>query len=303
MLLEATDKEKSVTLKVEEVKQQRSVPLCFALLSSKQRGTYEQLFHCLINNLTVRFNDIGILHTILMDFESAAMQACRHLLPANINIRGSLFHFGQCLMRWLQSNGLKAAYEEENGQLRHWILLIKACSMLPPNLVRNAWLQWLCNPPAYEDQIIRQKLANFVTYFEHFGEQKSDNFFGATRQNKKVRLTLCNLRIAAFSLVGKNFTNHNNVILNAMRMLPVNGRRHKYEIWPEQLFHQRQWNSRGFVNNEKLSLPQFGCVRWMNILKNAMAPAIANPNAADLPRPRAAVNETVALRVFSLSIQ
>uniref|UniRef100_A0A915J0F5 MULE transposase domain-containing protein n=1 Tax=Romanomermis culicivorax TaxID=13658 RepID=A0A915J0F5_ROMCU len=105
--------------------------------------TYEQLFRCLINNLAIRFNDIGTLHTILMDFESAAMQAYRHLLPANINIRGCLFHFGQCLMHWLQSNGPKVAYEEENGQLSHRIHLIMACSMLPPNLVQNAWLQWL----------------------------------------------------------------------------------------------------------------------------------------------------------------
>uniref|UniRef100_A0A915IZX1 Uncharacterized protein n=1 Tax=Romanomermis culicivorax TaxID=13658 RepID=A0A915IZX1_ROMCU len=51
------------------------VPLCHALLPSKQRVVYNQLFNCLIEALMLRFCGIGALHTIIMDFETAAHQA------------------------------------------------------------------------------------------------------------------------------------------------------------------------------------------------------------------------------------
>lgn len=68
------------------------------LLTSKTMRDYCTMFEQLQISLINRFNDIGQVNTILVDFELATHQAIRQVLPL-VNVPGCHFHFCQALIR------------------------------------------------------------------------------------------------------------------------------------------------------------------------------------------------------------
>jgi len=140
------------------------VPVCFALLANKQQATYERLFGHILAKVMEIYGNQGQVHTIITDFEFAAQEAFRNVF--HVTVKGCTFHFGQSLIRWLQANGLKRAYEDQNLPVKSWIKKICALSLLPLDLVQISWVQWLRQPPVVVIPHIANLLLTFVPYFE-----------------------------------------------------------------------------------------------------------------------------------------
>lgn len=51
------------------------VSACHALMKNRQRASYDTLFNCLETALVNKFGSIGIVHTMIMDFETASRAA------------------------------------------------------------------------------------------------------------------------------------------------------------------------------------------------------------------------------------
>lgn len=96
------------------------MPVCFALLKNKSRATYTRLFEVIRDKVIQNGGNFLSLHTVLLDFEQAAHDAAREVF--NVETKGCLFHFGQCLIRQINSIGLKLTYENEANGVKRWIL-------------------------------------------------------------------------------------------------------------------------------------------------------------------------------------
>ena len=124
-----------------------ALPLAWALLPNKTRATYDELFGALHDAMVAQFGDSG-QHTVLVDFEQAAIQALRQVFPES-RVKGCSFHFRQAIYRRVQQEGLRAQYEEESNPVRRWIRQLMAMSALPEFMATLAW-SWLRVPPTVE---------------------------------------------------------------------------------------------------------------------------------------------------------
>lgn len=140
------------------------IPCCHALMTNRTRASYEMLWTSLRDAIVQRHQNLGLLHTIVFDFEGAAHDAARNILQ--VQTRGCLFHFGQCLIRRIKQEGAMLAYEDPQLPVREWISLIKAMALLPIDLVQLVWVNWLQHPPPVNDPHLHQQLLRFVVYFE-----------------------------------------------------------------------------------------------------------------------------------------
>jgi hypothetical protein len=107
---------------------------------------------------------------VLLDFEVAAHEAVRSQL--GVPTLGCTFHFGQCLWRRIQKEGLTEQYRnpdpvnQPDSPFRVWIGLLKSLALLPADLVERAWRQWLSVRPHYADPELAHKIDRFAEYFE-----------------------------------------------------------------------------------------------------------------------------------------
>jgi len=64
---------------------------------------------------------------VLTDFERAAINTVKDVFP-EVVVKGCGFHFRQTLMRRVQQEGLKVAYEAQSQYpaVRHWLRQIMA---------------------------------------------------------------------------------------------------------------------------------------------------------------------------------
>ncbi|CAM1308478.1 Uncharacterised protein at_DN2091 [Pycnogonum litorale] len=84
----------------------RTIPVVYCLAKNKNRTTYDRIF----TYLKDRRNDLAPV-SVMVDFEMAAIQSLRAAFPAT-EVKGCLFHFGQCLWRKIQKLGLQQWYRE-----------------------------------------------------------------------------------------------------------------------------------------------------------------------------------------------
>lgn len=139
-------------------------------MPNRTRASYETLFRCLRTEITNAHGNLGDLHTVLLDFESAAHDAVHSEL--GVATLGCTFHFGQCLVRRVQQEGLRQLYQnddpeqDEDTPVRVWIGLIKSLALLPPDLVLPTWQNWLRFPPPTDDAATAEKFRKFTQYFE-----------------------------------------------------------------------------------------------------------------------------------------
>jgi len=114
--------------------------LLWALLPNKTTATYVELFSVLRSSLTTKFGNIGKVRYVLTDFERAAISAINEIFPEAVT-KGCSFHYQQAIMRRIQHEGLKAAYDspEAYPQLRTWMRSLMALSMLPSFAIPIIW--------------------------------------------------------------------------------------------------------------------------------------------------------------------
>lgn len=142
-----------------------ALPLCHALLKNKQRESYVQLFTVIQNKIAELLqDDERIEQRFIFDFEMATHQAAEQVF--GIVPIGCLFHFGQSIIRWIQTHGLKPTYDDENTGLKRWIQLVKALSLLPLDLVNISWNQLQERRPQPADRFLQQRLDEFAQYFQ-----------------------------------------------------------------------------------------------------------------------------------------
>ena len=113
------------------------LPLAYALLPSKNETDYTQM----LNALDIILARMGLVlnpQSVVLDYELAAHNAWRTVRPW-VQLKGCMFHFGQCIWRKLQSLGLQQAYAEDL-QFQAWARLILALPLLPTYEVEAFWM-------------------------------------------------------------------------------------------------------------------------------------------------------------------
>uniref|UniRef100_A0A915JMI7 MULE transposase domain-containing protein n=1 Tax=Romanomermis culicivorax TaxID=13658 RepID=A0A915JMI7_ROMCU len=138
---------------------------CYALMPDKTRATYEILFRAISQAIIEHHGDLGSVHTILLDFEAADYNAARAVFN-NIATKGCLLHFGQCLIRQVQRNGLMQQYDDRESVFHKWIKLLKTLAFLPLDLVIQSYDAWLQNLPKVDDAELQERINNFNHYFQ-----------------------------------------------------------------------------------------------------------------------------------------
>lgn len=140
-----------------------SMPLVWALLPNKTRGTYEELFGVIRQQL--ERSGYVERQVFLTDFETAAFEAIRSAFPESI-VKGCTFHFRQALMRHVADVGLRAEYTSGNPpEVKNWIRRIMGLTLLPTAFLPIAW-STLRMSPHTGDVGVDTKLLTFSSYFE-----------------------------------------------------------------------------------------------------------------------------------------
>ena len=120
------------------------MPLVWALLPNKTTETYVELF------------------SALRDFEPAAINTLSQVFPT-VRVNGCSFHFRQAMMRRMQREGLKAAYEVDESAVRVWLRRIMAMTMLPAFAIPLMW-EHMRFPPKSGDLLTDAKSSSFAAY-------------------------------------------------------------------------------------------------------------------------------------------
>lgn len=126
----------------------------YCLLLNKSRTTYERLLS-VIKELCPNAGP----HRILVDFESAAINAFRDAYP-KADVSGCYFHLCQSILRKVNECGLKSDYERDD-EIRGFIRCLASISHVPIADVPDAF-DTLC-----ETMPANEKVNEVVTYFEH----------------------------------------------------------------------------------------------------------------------------------------
>lgn len=113
------------------------MPCVFALLPSKERLVYKQMFQCIVdacNGHQLILNP----SSLYLDFESAVHDAARDVWPA-IQIKGCLFHLGQNWWRQIQKLDLAMEYKTSDTDGSKWLRHCFGLPFLPAEEVEDAF--------------------------------------------------------------------------------------------------------------------------------------------------------------------
>ena len=125
----------------------------YCLLPNKTHATYVRLLN-VVKELVPNASPTRIL----VDFESAAMNAFRDAFPGT-DVTGCYFHLCQSIVRKVNEIGLKATYEADH-EIRGFIRCLAALSHVPPADVMTAFEVLVDEMPRNE------QVGDVVTYFE-----------------------------------------------------------------------------------------------------------------------------------------
>ena len=111
----------------------KQVPALYALLPSTSRETYNKMFTSIKEQMQ-KLNFTLTPSTVLIDFEIALRQSVQLQFPA-ASIKGSYFHFTQCLYRWIQTHRLQGKHIQHQNVCHNCAALV----VLPAANVRLAF--------------------------------------------------------------------------------------------------------------------------------------------------------------------
>jgi len=123
------------------------------------------MFAAVRDALLQTYGDTGNITTFVTDFESASINAIQQVFPS-ATLKGCSFHFRQALMRRIQRDGLRSAYEtDEAPEVRQWLRRIMAMTLLPAFAIPLIW-QVLQHPPVTGNLVLDAKTGTFATYVD-----------------------------------------------------------------------------------------------------------------------------------------
>lgn len=129
------------------------VPLVYALLPNKTRATYVKFLQ------ESKRLQPALQPTLLMtDFELAAIQAFELEFPGILKT-GCFFHLSQSVWRKVQTEGLKARYENDH-EFAPWIRMIPALAFIPVDNVSDAFAELV------ESEGFPEEAVPIANYFE-----------------------------------------------------------------------------------------------------------------------------------------
>ena len=135
-------------------------PLLYGLLPNRTEDTYTRFTH-LIQAAAAERNVQFDPDEILIDYEQAAIQAYRRVLPG-CHVKGCLFHYGQCIHCCIQRIGLAAQYNaaELGNPLRRWVRRTLALPLTPPDQIDLVWQNIMDDAPVIQEA---DQFHNYVT--------------------------------------------------------------------------------------------------------------------------------------------
>ena len=106
-------------------------PGVYALLSSKQKETYEDLLGLVVELIEVELNKTPLPNYVLSDFELSFTKAVKKLFP-NTQIFGCSFHLDQMMRRRVQKHGSQSNLSQaKNVNLRSDLHSLTALAFVP----------------------------------------------------------------------------------------------------------------------------------------------------------------------------
>lgn len=151
------------------IRNNKSIPLVYALLPNKNQSTYTELFTKL-KELEPTLNPISIM----TDLEKAAINAFKLIFP-EICIRLCYFHFKQCLYRKLQTEGLKSNYDTDSD-FSQKVRMIAALAYVKKEDVEDSFVKLAAKLPEILDGFVDYFGKEFVGYVDLRGQTKMDCF-------------------------------------------------------------------------------------------------------------------------------
>jgi len=132
-------------------------PLIYGLLPDKTQATYTRMFRLLKDAAEARGMTLNP-PAIQLDFEKAAHNAASDVFPGVV-LKGCFFHYGQCIWRNVQQQGLTTTYQSDHDLYR-FVRRAAVLPLVPPALVDDVWLQAMADSP---DTVPTRAFADNVT--------------------------------------------------------------------------------------------------------------------------------------------
>lgn len=132
----------------------KQVPLLFVLMSGKSKSDYRYVFEA----LTEQLPNEPCVKSITADFEAAAWQAIRKVLP-NVDLRGCSFHLTQAIWRKIQELGLQPSYSHNNATHRFCRRLMSLTFLPEPFIHSQFEVMKTMNVPT--------PIRELITYFDN----------------------------------------------------------------------------------------------------------------------------------------
>lgn len=151
------------------IKNNKSIPLVYALLPNKTQITYIHLLEKL-KQLEPTLKPTNIL----TDLERAAINAFQHVFP-DISVQVCHFHFKQCIYRQLQAIGLKSAYDLD-PQFSKLIRMIAALAYAKETDVEQYFIKLASIMPNNCEDFLDYFGKQFIGYADIRGVKKEGQF-------------------------------------------------------------------------------------------------------------------------------
>lgn len=136
------------------------VPLIYALLEGKHEAEYERVMRTVRDAVDLYRIGACTPTTIMVDFETAILNACRTLFP-QVRTTGCFFHLGQAVYRQVQALGLQARYNAEDDEsVRSYTHMMLSLAFVPTDDVERLFVQLRDDSPA--------EMAELFQYFERY---------------------------------------------------------------------------------------------------------------------------------------
>lgn len=159
----------------------KSIPLAFALMTSKTKLSYVKLFRG-ITELLEPYGPIRVAR-ICVDFESAVWGAIRNVFPS-VKVQGCGFHFYQAIFRKIQELGLSNLYRT-NRKVQHTCRKLMTLNLLPNRFIPEIFYSMKANSSSITRPLFQYFEKNWLKS-KVWGQKSWSVFYLPIRTNNPV---------------------------------------------------------------------------------------------------------------------